>query len=329
MTLTSLEIEKAVLLSILVISGLFFFFADEIPKAQGAGLTFSASTTISLINPAENWTIAGGSSASSVQIGTGDMVVAMQNGDSITVSIGNRNFSLTGYSSGAVITRNTLCYLNTGDQQAILTLTAAQNETITLSTVTCGQYASGRGGPQTPPTYTTVITPPPATTTSTPTTITIIEEPRLPVFSSTPTINELQGAITAIIQRIDFIKNNLTSPNNPALIEQSVQYIGQIQKALGLPSLAPTSSMVPPSGSYQESLFFGSNNDDVTALQNFLRSQGADIYPEGKVTGYFGPLTRGAVERFQERYGIVREGDLEYGFVGPKTRAKINELLGL
>ncbi len=47
-----------------------------------------------------------------------------------------------------------------------------------------------------------------------------------------------------------------------------------------------------------------------------------EIYPEGLITGYFGPLTRRAVKRFQKIAGIE-----QVGVVGPKTLSKINELL--
>lgn len=62
---------------------------------------------------------------------------------------------------------------------------------------------------------------------------------------------------------------------------------------------------------------------DVTRLQRFL-AQDVSIYPEGRVTGYFGPATLRAVQRWQARAGIVSSGDPEttgYGFIGPKTRA--------
>lgn len=73
----------------------------------------------------------------------------------------------------------------------------------------------------------------------------------------------------------------------------------------------------------------GSRGNKVTALQNLL-ARSADIYPEGLVTGYFGPLTEAAVKRFQIKYSIVASGDpvtTGYGLVGPKTRAKFNELV--
>jgi hypothetical protein len=80
-----------------------------------------------------------------------------------------------------------------------------------------------------------------------------------------------------------------------------------------------------------QNLYYGLKNEQVKCLQQFLKSQGSEIYPEGLVTGYFGPLTQKAVIRFQERYAsdILLPLGLENGtgFVGQKTRAKINQLL--
>ncbi len=71
----------------------------------------------------------------------------------------------------------------------------------------------------------------------------------------------------------------------------------------------------------------GLRHNDVTNLQNVLKAD-SSIYPEGKVTGYFGPATLKAVQKFQEKYGIAAPGAVGYGLVGPKTRAKLNELYG-
>ncbi|MBC7074340.1 peptidoglycan-binding protein [Candidatus Parcubacteria bacterium] len=72
---------------------------------------------------------------------------------------------------------------------------------------------------------------------------------------------------------------------------------------------------------------------EVFCLQQFLKSQGPEIYPEGLVTGYFGPLTLSAVKRFQQKYWkeILAPWGLNQnqptGIVGPTTRAKINQIL--
>lgn len=68
-------------------------------------------------------------------------------------------------------------------------------------------------------------------------------------------------------------------------------------------------------------LWIGLKNDDVELLQEFLATD-PEIYPEGLITGYFGPLTQNAVKRFQKMTGIE-----QVGRVGPKTTSKINELL--
>ena len=68
----------------------------------------------------------------------------------------------------------------------------------------------------------------------------------------------------------------------------------------------------------------------VSALQKFL-AEDNEVYPEGLVTGFFGNLTEQAVKRFQAKYGVVSSGSPEttgYGMVGPKTRAKIQEVCG-
>jgi len=77
-------------------------------------------------------------------------------------------------------------------------------------------------------------------------------------------------------------------------------------------------------------LDLGDRDSEVTELQTYLATN-ANIYPEGLVTGYFGQLTKAAVERFQTAQGIISEGTpatTGYGRVGPQTMARINILLG-
>jgi len=68
-------------------------------------------------------------------------------------------------------------------------------------------------------------------------------------------------------------------------------------------------------------LRIGMTGEDVELLQEILATD-QDVYPEGLVTGYFGPLTRNAVKKFQKIAGIE-----QVGLVGPKTLSKINQLL--
>ncbi len=79
---------------------------------------------------------------------------------------------------------------------------------------------------------------------------------------------------------------------------------------------------------FQKSLYFGMRGTDVSELQKLL-AQDKEVYSEGIVSGYFGTLTRKAVQNFQQKYGIVSSGNEQttgFGLVGPKTRIKLNEL---
>ncbi|MDP1993691.1 MAG: peptidoglycan-binding domain-containing protein, partial [Ignavibacteria bacterium] len=81
-----------------------------------------------------------------------------------------------------------------------------------------------------------------------------------------------------------------------------------------------------------DNLYFGmQNNSNVKCLQEFLKNQGTDIYPEGLITGNFRSLTKQAVIRFQEKYAsdILIPIGLQKGtgYVGIQTRNKINSIL--
>ncbi|MCX6764875.1 MAG: peptidoglycan-binding domain-containing protein [Candidatus Nealsonbacteria bacterium] len=119
-------------------------------------------------------------------------------------------------------------------------------------------------------------------------------------------------------------------------IVELVELINQLRSQLAtLGTDKETESEVPvpfPCGRFEEDLSYGLiDSPKVNCLQEFLKSQGDDIYPEGLITGNFLSLTKSAVIRFQEKYADsiliplgLKEGT---GFVGVATRAKINELL--
>ncbi len=68
---------------------------------------------------------------------------------------------------------------------------------------------------------------------------------------------------------------------------------------------------------FTRNLYYGLRNDDVRELQERLTREG--VY-SGPVTGFFGPLTRAAVIRYQKMHGIRPA----VGFVGPITRGVLN-----
>lgn len=80
--------------------------------------------------------------------------------------------------------------------------------------------------------------------------------------------------------------------------------------------LAELKVQLGPSLGINHTLRKSSRGNDVKLLQKFLKVYG--VYPEGLITGYFGPLTEAAVKRFQKKEGI----DI-VGVAGPKTRNRI------
>ncbi|OGJ58108.1 hypothetical protein A2635_03050, partial [Candidatus Peribacteria bacterium RIFCSPHIGHO2_01_FULL_51_9] len=86
-------------------------------------------------------------------------------------------------------------------------------------------------------------------------------------------------------------------------------------------------------GTFVRALDFRATGGDVRQLQTVLNSDpetqvaASGAGSPGNETTYFGVATRRGVQKFQEKYGIAKAGDLAFGFVGPKTRAKLNEIL--
>jgi peptidoglycan hydrolase-like protein with peptidoglycan-binding domain len=101
---------------------------------------------------------------------------------------------------------------------------------------------------------------------------------------------------------------------------------------------APAAPPVPSAGAgplgaiSSRSLKRGVTHSEVKILQQILNSDVDTLIAEtgsgspGNETTFFGPATLKAIKKFQEKYGISGPGDEGYGNVGPKTRAKLNEI---
>lgn len=114
--------------------------------------------------------------------------------------------------------------------------------------------------------------------------------------------------------------------NSQGIFHKAIRFGGIVAIMLFISLFAIQSA----SAAIMSSLDLGSTGSDVTELQTYL-AKSASIYPSGLITGYFGPLTQAAVQRFQAEQGIVSSGSPSttgYGRVGPTTMLKINSLLG-
>jgi peptidoglycan hydrolase-like protein with peptidoglycan-binding domain len=67
----------------------------------------------------------------------------------------------------------------------------------------------------------------------------------------------------------------------------------------------------PACVSFAKNLSVGTSGTDVNRLQVFLANQGPTVYPEGKVSSYYGSLTSAAIKRWQYAHGIKVTGILD------------------
>jgi hypothetical protein len=113
--------------------------------------------------------------------------------------------------------------------------------------------------------------------------------------------------------------------------EQTI--IDKVKTSLaGKPAAASTGAVI--SAVFSSGLGKGMTSADIKRLQQLLNKHAdtqissSSVGSPGSETEYFGSLTEKAVQKFQKKYGIAQEGDTGYGYVGPKTRAKLQELFG-
>ena len=106
----------------------------------------------------------------------------------------------------------------------------------------------------------------------------------------------------SVVQELQQKGEKLSRKNNVVIKQPSVVTAGQIK-------------------AFTKTLRIGASGDQVKSLQEFL-AQFPGIYPEGMATGYFGPLTKNAVMRFQQKEDLPVTG-----VVGSATRAVLNEYI--
>ena len=131
-------------------------------------------------------------------------------------------------------------------------------------------------------------------------------------------------AFVALVLALPFSASALSLSDTQ--IQALLTQIEELQtRILQLQGGTATGSCIAPT---TQPLAIGSTGADVTALQTFLASD-ASIYPEGKITGYYGDLTKLAVGRFQVRYLQLIEGVAHgFGEIGPRTLAVIRKQAG-
>ncbi|MDO8600362.1 MAG: Ser-Thr-rich GPI-anchored membrane family protein [bacterium] len=127
-------------------------------------------------------------------------------------------------------------------------------------------------------------------------------------------IKNLESELQSYQSRIEQLKSKPQTARDTREIKSLEAEVEYVQAKLEEIKTGPRLNIA-------RSLKRGSSGEGVKQLQDFLK-QFPDVYPQGFVTGNFGPLTDAAVKKLQKKFGLEI-----VGVVGPKTREKIGELI--
>lgn len=293
-------------LFIVVIMAVVLVLAGGSVRAAYNDVTYTAGNDvlINLSGESINLKVISGSVASTT-INTSTLSFKMVSGSS--VSLTNSNRKIIANSLGV----STIC--TNSESQLALDTSSASLVTVDISIgANCPAVNTGGGTPTPAVVYTPSTPVVTVETTTTTDTTTII------ATSTTPaTIDTTQTTTKPI--------SEMTVTELQAEIVRITNLINQLIASIGLTTTEPTE------GKITKVLKYGMSDAEVTLLQTWL-SKDSEVYPEGKITGYFGPLTKAAVIKFQEKYKdeILTPLGLSQGtgLVGASTRPKLNSLFG-
>ena len=112
--------------------------------------------------------------------------------------------------------------------------------------------------------------------------------------------------------------NYNTFGNNFAASGQVIQLVEPLTNNLNLGALKSSIASLTPL-TISKSLSFGESDPEVATLQQYLITNG---YLSSSATGYYGMLTKAAVQKLQSDLGITSDGSV----VGPRTRAALAKI---
>ena len=141
--------------------------------------------------------------------------------------------------------------------------------------------------------------------------------------TTTSTTDQLQALIKSLQDQISILQTQIKTLTT----QQGSSTPGSSQSGNSSSTLNPQGANTSTTGQTvnqidSTNVHFGARSDDTLELQRFLQSKG--YLTEKFVTGYFGPVTRSALQAFQEDHGLS-SSDSGYGNFGPTTDRIVNQ----
>ncbi len=308
--------------------------ADYLVKVNGANLNYYTSDNSGVVS----FTYSGGFSSKIFTITREDRpaaIVSGGGGDTIPPSIADINVSVS--STGAVVTWQTseasLTWLLYGtstdygsENKGTSYLTSHSVNLVGLAPETTYHYqvksedSAGNVGVYTDKTFTTLA------------------QGQVPTEAAAPEEKVPTEEVT--LPKITFEKpiSEMTAAEIKAKIDEITAAIKTLQALLAQAEAKSAIEGIPAGFTFEKNLKFNDVSTDVKYLQIVLNSDTrtrlavSGVGSPGHETNYFGPLTKKAVIKFQDKYASeilapwgLTEGT---GFVGKTTRAKLNHILG-
>src|SRR3989338_789420 len=318
---------------------LITIFASLLLPLSVLAVTVTDEIVLTLPSTGDSYGLVATSNFTTLTVNNDNFVIVLAGGDGFRLRSTDRR-KLTNDAGISITCDTTESSISSGSGNVTVTITPSG---------TCGSSVSGggvisSGGGGSSVTLAPVVTPPPTNVPASP-----VPAPKIPLAVFTRDI--ALGSIGDDVTQLQALLASDTSIYPQGMITGyygplTVQAVKRFQAKYGLPQIgrvgpmtreklmqvfgsksstsATEPSPVPqnPSGRLLTKTLKGRTQDEeVNILQEFL-AKNSEIYPQGQITGYFGPLTDNAVKRFQAKYGIEK-----VGIVGPVTRAKINELI--
>lgn len=147
-------------------------------------------------------------------------------------------------------------------------------------------------------------------------------------ITTTSTVSATSTQITMLLSQIDALKLQLS-----ALIQQVINLGGIGSSTLPFDrdgnhhsGFGTSTSSMPSIGhpgcmKFERSIGLGMRGDDVKGIQEIL-AENDSTFPQSGVTGFFGHMTKNALKRMQDKFGIT---STSVGFVGSTTRQFFNQ----
>src|SRR3989344_2802905 len=262
----------------------FTGFSFDVIPTHAAPLNYAAATTITLTSPSIDFVIGAGSEANLLTVNPGSIVAVVPVGSSFTLTSASRDISVAeGVTSQSSLTCSggiatlSVTSANTAVQTLTITPTADPCSAAAAVVSTASGGGGGGGGGYVPPL-----------------------PPAAPVQPLTP-----QAQLQALLAQLNALQAQLAARG-------------------GTPQIA-ASAVAVTGGVFSKSFGIGSKGTDVKNLQSFLigKKVGPAALELGKVgaTGIFGQMTKKALAEYQKSVNISATG-----YFGPLTRGYINKL---